>query len=83
MKITKEMVEAMGGFNSVHFQSFKSYCFTAYNILRKSANLILNLFGLMTYANIPDIKMEPDKAVWKVSMFKLSDILVMLCKETH
>ncbi|KAF9306909.1 Phosphatidylinositol (PI) 3-kinase [Mortierella antarctica] len=66
MKITKEMVEAMGGFNSVHFQSFKSYCFTAYNILRKSANLILNLFGLMTYANIPDIKMEPDKAVWKV-----------------
>ncbi|KFH73635.1 hypothetical protein MVEG_00850 [Podila verticillata NRRL 6337] len=66
MKITKEMVEAMGGFNSVHYQSFKSYCFTAYNILRKSANLILNLFGLMTYANIPDIKMEPDKAVWKV-----------------
>ncbi|GJJ71006.1 phosphatidylinositol 3-kinase [Entomortierella parvispora] len=67
MKITKEMVEAMGGFNSVHYQSFKSYCFTAYNILRKSANLILNLFGLMVDANIPDIKTEPDKAVWKVS----------------
>ncbi|KAF9968449.1 Phosphatidylinositol (PI) 3-kinase [Mortierella alpina] len=66
MKITKEMVEAMGGFNSVHYQSFKSYCFTAYNILRKSANLILNLFGLMVDANIPDIKAEPDKAVWKV-----------------
>ncbi|KAF9917734.1 Phosphatidylinositol (PI) 3-kinase [Lobosporangium transversale] len=66
MKITKEMVDAMGGFNSVHYQSFKSYCFTAYNILRKSANLILNLFGLMVDANIPDIKAEPDKAVWKV-----------------
>ncbi|KAI1318132.1 Phosphatidylinositol (PI) 3-kinase [Mortierella claussenii] len=66
MKITKEMVEAMGGFNSVHYQSFRSYCFTAYNILRKSANLILNLFGLMVDANIPDIKAEPDKAVWKV-----------------
>src|ERR1700760_4009935 len=66
MKITKEMVEAMGGFNSIHYQSFKSYCFTAYNILRKSANLILNLFGLMVDANIPDIKAEPDKAVWKV-----------------
>ncbi|KAF8931871.1 Phosphatidylinositol (PI) 3-kinase, partial [Dissophora ornata] len=65
MKITKEMVEAMGGFNSVHYHSFKSYCFTAYNILRKSANLILNLFGLMVDANIPDIKAEPDKAVWK------------------
>ncbi|KAG0016969.1 Phosphatidylinositol (PI) 3-kinase [Podila clonocystis] len=45
MKITKEMVVAMGG---------------------KSANLILNLFGLMVDANIPDIKTEPDKAVWKV-----------------
>ncbi|KAF9977181.1 Phosphatidylinositol (PI) 3-kinase [Actinomortierella ambigua] len=66
MKITKEMVEAMGGFNSVHYQNFKSYCFTAFNILRKSANLILNLFGLMVDANIPDIKAEPDKAVWKV-----------------
>ncbi|KAG0236340.1 Phosphatidylinositol (PI) 3-kinase [Mortierella sp. GBA43] len=66
MKITKEMVEAMGGFNSVHYQSFRSYCFTAYNILRKSANLILNLFGLMVDANIPDIKAEPDKAVWKI-----------------
>ncbi|KAG0299039.1 Phosphatidylinositol (PI) 3-kinase [Linnemannia gamsii] len=66
MKITKEMVDAMGGFNSVHYHSFKSYCVTAYNILRKSANLILNLFGLMVDANIPDIKAEPDKAVWKV-----------------
>lgn len=66
MKITKEMVEAMGGIDSVHYQSFLSYSFTAYNILRKSANLILNLFGLMVDANIPDIKTEPDKAVWKV-----------------
>ncbi|KAG0258697.1 Phosphatidylinositol (PI) 3-kinase [Actinomortierella ambigua] len=66
MKITKEMVEAMGGVNSVHYQNFRSYCFTAFNILRKSANLILNLFGLMVDANIPDIKAEPDKAVWKV-----------------
>jgi len=74
MKITKEMVEAMGGFNSVHYQSFKSYCFTAYNILRKSANLILNLFGLMVDANIPDIKTEPDKAVWKVRKSKPTEM---------
>ncbi|KAK3838131.1 MAG: atypical/PIKK/PI3K protein kinase [Linnemannia gamsii] len=66
MKITKEMVDAMGGVNSVHYQNFRSHCVTAYNILRKSANLILNLFGLMVDANIPDIKAEPDKAVWKV-----------------
>ncbi|GBB95197.1 hypothetical protein RclHR1_24970001 [Rhizophagus clarus] len=66
MKLCKEMVEAMGGANSIHYQRFRSYCYSAFNILRKSANLILNLFALMVYANIPDIKIEPDKAVSKV-----------------
>ncbi|CAG8445823.1 22319_t:CDS:10, partial [Dentiscutata erythropus] len=66
MKLCKEMVEAMGGANSIHYQRFKSYCYIAFNILRKSANLILNLLALMVDANITDIKIEPDKAVWKV-----------------
>ncbi|KAL7275774.1 Phosphatidylinositol (PI) 3-kinase [Rhizina undulata] len=66
MKLCKEMVDGMGGVNSAHYQNFKSYCYTAYNTLRKSANLILNLFALMVDANIPDIRLEPDKAVLKV-----------------
>ncbi|KZF22995.1 phosphoinositide 3-kinase [Xylona heveae TC161] len=66
MKLCKEMVEGMGGANSAHYAAFKQYCFTAYTTLRKSSNLILNLFSLMIDANIPDIKMEPDKAVIKV-----------------
>ncbi len=66
MKLCKEMVEGMGGSASPHYAAFKSYCFTAYTTLRKSSNLILNLFALMVDANIPDIRMEPDKAVWKV-----------------
>lgn len=33
----------------------------------RSANLILNLFSLMVDANIPDIVLEPDKTVKKVS----------------
>ncbi|CDO77014.1 hypothetical protein BN946_scf184298.g41 [Trametes cinnabarina] len=43
VKICKEMVDAMGGVQSVHYARFKSFCFTAFSILRKSANLILNL----------------------------------------
>lgn len=66
MKLCKEMVEGMGGASSLHYTSFKQYCFTAYTTLRKSSNLILNLFALMVDANIPDIRMEPDKAVLKV-----------------
>ncbi|KAJ3291967.1 Phosphatidylinositol (PI) 3-kinase [Borealophlyctis nickersoniae] len=66
MKLSREMVETMGGAASPSYNTFKSYCFIAYNSLRKSANLILNLFSLMVGANIPDIAIEPDKAVWKV-----------------
>jgi phosphatidylinositol 3-kinase len=66
MKLSKEMVECMGGVSSEHYNHFKQYCFLAYTALRKSSNLILNLFSLMLHANIPDIRLEPDKAVMKV-----------------
>lgn len=57
MKLCREMVEGMGSSNSVHYAAFKSYCFTAYTTLRKSSNLILNLFSLMVDANITDIRL--------------------------
>ncbi|XP_053405628.1 phosphatidylinositol 3-kinase catalytic subunit type 3-like [Mercenaria mercenaria] len=66
MKLSKEMVEAMGGSTSDHFKDFKQHCYTAFLALRRSANLILNLFSLMVDANIPDIALEPDKTVKKV-----------------
>lgn len=50
------MVDGMGGTQSAQYMRFKSFCFTAFTILRKSANLILNLVTLMVDANIPDIK---------------------------
>ena len=66
MKLCKEMIEGMGSSTSPHYAAFKSYCFTAYTTLRKSSNLILNLFSLMVDANIPDIKVEPQRVVEKV-----------------
>jgi len=68
MKLCKEMVEAMGGSTSKHYLMFKQYCCEAYNILRKAANLILNLFSLMLDADIPDISksQDPDKALLKI-----------------
>ncbi|KAI8326377.1 phosphatidylinositol 3-kinase [Martensiomyces pterosporus] len=63
MKLCKEMVEAMGGMESLMYQRFKSHCFVAFSILRKSANLILNLFSLMVHSNIPDIAVAPDQVV--------------------
>ncbi|KXS19899.1 phosphatidylinositol 3-kinase [Gonapodya prolifera JEL478] len=66
IKLCREMVEAMGGTGHPLFGQFRSYCFVAFTIIRRSANLILNLMSLMVESKLPDIAMEPDKAVWKV-----------------
>ncbi|KAH8410904.1 hypothetical protein KR222_007615 [Zaprionus bogoriensis] len=66
MKLSKEMVEAMGGDSSDHHHEFCKQCYTAYLHLRRHANVMLNLFSLMVDASVPDIALEPDKAVKKV-----------------
>ena len=66
MKLCKEMVDAMGGAGSQQYQRFKSLCFVSFTNLRKSANLIFNLFALVVGTNIHDIALEPDKVVSKV-----------------
>ncbi|CAB3253983.1 unnamed protein product, partial [Arctia plantaginis] len=66
MKLSKEMVEAMGGVQSEHYHAFRKQCYTAFLHLRRHANLMLNLFSLMVDASVPDIALEPDKAVKKV-----------------
>ncbi|XP_044761219.1 phosphatidylinositol 3-kinase catalytic subunit type 3 [Coccinella septempunctata] len=66
MRLSREMVEAMGGVTSEHYQEFRTQCHTAFLHLRRHANLMLNLFSLMIKASIPDIALEPDKAVKKL-----------------
>ncbi|KDE07724.1 phosphatidylinositol 3-kinase [Microbotryum lychnidis-dioicae p1A1 Lamole] len=66
VKVCKEMVDAMGGLHSTEYKRFKKLCGTAFSLLRKNGNLLINLVSLMTEANIQDIKIEPDKAVGKV-----------------
>lgn len=66
MKLTREMVEAMGGTSSDLYRDFLNLSHTAFLHLRRHSNLILNLFSLMVEANVPDIALEPDKTVKKV-----------------
>ncbi|ODV62360.1 phosphatidylinositol 3-kinase VPS34 [Ascoidea rubescens DSM 1968] len=66
MKLPIQLVEGMGGLNHENFKIFKNYCFTSFLILRKNSNLILNLFELMIEANIPDIKIDKNRAILKV-----------------
>ncbi|KAI2474561.1 phosphoinositide 3-kinase [Pyrenophora tritici-repentis] len=66
MKLCREMIEGMGGVQHPNYLVFKEYSYTAWSTLRKSSNLILNLFALMQGANIPDIKVEREGSVRKV-----------------
>lgn len=66
MKLSKEMIDGFGGMTSDHYQKFRKECYTAFLYLRRHASLILNLFGLMVDASVPDIALEPDKTVKKV-----------------
>ena len=68
MKLTREMIEGLGGINAPQWAEFRRLCYTAFLHLRRHANLILNLFGLMVDASIPDIAVEPDKTVRKVKV---------------
>ncbi|CAB1107106.1 unnamed protein product [Ectocarpus sp. CCAP 1310/34] len=66
IRFTQQMADAMGGVNSEDYRMFKTYCCQAYNWLRKSANLILNLLSLMSDAGISDLSDDPVAALAKV-----------------
>lgn len=58
-RLTREMVDGFGGISSAEHAQFCSYACQAYNLLRKSANLVLNLLHLMTDAGIVDLSSNP------------------------
>ncbi len=63
------MVEAMGGMGSESFRLFRMFACEAYNILRKSADLVLSLFHLMAGAQYIDaIRQDPEKAILKLQV---------------
>ena len=53
------MVEGMGGVGSVNYRQFCSLACQSFNLLRKSADLILNLLRLMGDAGIEDLSNHP------------------------
>lgn len=66
MRVVKEMIVAMGGFDSNGYAQFLSYSCQAFNIFRKNANLILNLLNLMSDSGIEDFQGDVQKTLFKV-----------------
>lgn len=58
-RLTKEMVDGMGGQESKEYKQFCSLACQAFNTLRKSAGLVLNLLHLMSDAGIEDLSNHP------------------------
>jgi len=58
-RLTREMVEGMGGMDSAEYRQFCSLACQAFNALRKSAGLVLNLLHLMSDAGIEDLSNNP------------------------
>ncbi len=62
------MVEAMGGQGSTYYVQFRMYACEAYNILRKSSDLMLSLFHLMAGSSIDAIRQDPGTAILKLQV---------------
>ena len=58
-RLTREMVDGMGGTDSAEYRRFTSLACQAFNLLRKSAGLVLNLLHLMSDAGIEDLSNNP------------------------
>lgn len=65
---------------SQYYTRFKSYCCEAYNILRKSSSLILNLFNLMRRSNIPDISSEENGGLKVINWLRVEERVRILAK---
>jgi phosphatidylinositol 3-kinase len=53
------MVDGMGGTDSKEYRQFCALACQAFNVLRKSAGLVLNLLHLMSDAGIEDLSHNP------------------------
>jgi hypothetical protein len=54
--------------DSTYYDNFRMFSCEAYNILRKSADLILSLFHLMAGASIEAIRYNPENAMLKLQV---------------
>lgn len=54
-----QMVDGMGGLDGKEYKQFCSLSCQAFNVLRKSAGLVLNLLHLMSDAGIEDLSNHP------------------------
>eukprot|EP01130_Rhizamoeba_saxonica_P000257 TRINITY_DN10235_c0_g1_i1.p1 TRINITY_DN10235_c0_g1~~TRINITY_DN10235_c0_g1_i1.p1 ORF type:complete len:1064 (+),score=229.29 TRINITY_DN10235_c0_g1_i1:285-3476(+) len=71
--LTKEFAYVMGGQNGEVFAKFCEMSCRAFNIIRKKADLIINLFAMMISTGIPELRSESLKYLRDSLSVSLSD----------
>jgi hypothetical protein len=66
IRLTKEMIDGMGGPQSANYSRFKTLTCQAYNILRRHATLFTTLATLMSDAGIEDLHPDPQTVIMKM-----------------
>ncbi len=66
IRLTKEMIDGMGGPQSANYSRFKTLTCQAYNILRRHATLFTTLASLMSDAGIEDLHPDPQTVIMKM-----------------
>ena len=59
IRITAEMVEAIGGLSSAHYKRFQELCSLIYNCLRRNMEIIINMMLLIP--KITDVRMSDNE----------------------
>jgi phosphatidylinositol kinase/protein kinase (PI-3 family) len=51
MRITDEMIEAIGGFSSKYYEEFTDLCTKIYNCLRRNIDIFMNVLAVLPYTS--------------------------------
>ncbi|KAF6777301.1 hypothetical protein AHF37_03592 [Paragonimus kellicotti] len=62
VRLTRSMIEAMGGANTSQFSEFWKITFTAFLVLRRHANLFLTLFSLISNMDVRSTSRDQSSA---------------------
>ena len=68
VRLSPEMIEAMGGPQHTLYRSFRQHCCEAYNILRRKSRLVYSMLHLMCGASLPDIGPDPAQLAIKLQV---------------
>ncbi len=65
---TPQYAAVIGDANSDRWNQYVRRCKAAYNVLRKNANLLINLFHMMLSTGIPELREEQDIAYLRTAL---------------